>query len=63
MTIIFNMLAVCVNKWSIQMYGLVLEWELPSSINPGTSKTAAWFGPCYFQYNRKETSQDQVVFM
>jgi len=42
------MLAIFVNKWTFQMYGLMLEQEVPSAINPGTSKTAAWFGPCYF---------------
>lgn len=61
--IIFNMLAVFVNKLAIQMCGLMLEREVPSAINPGTNKTAAWCGPCYFHYNRKETSQEQVVFM
>jgi len=56
--IIFNMLAIFVHKWTVQMYGLMLEQEVSSAINAGTSKTAAWFGPCYFHYNRKETSQE-----
>jgi len=63
MMIIFNMLAIFVNKWTVHMYGLMLEWEVPSALNPGTSKTAAWCRPCYFHCNRKETSQEQVVFM
>jgi len=57
------MLALFLNKWTIQMYGLMLEQEVSSAINLVTSKTAAWCGPCYFHYNRKETSQEQVVFM
>jgi hypothetical protein len=61
--IIFNMLAIFVPKWTIQMCGLMPAQEVPSVVKPGTNKTAVCSEPFYFHDNWNESSQEQVVFM